>query len=576
MKNKKATNSYHFRNFSVSGWMSYKNPLAFIFKDINFIIGPNNSGKSNLLKLIVFARKLLEAIALYKRSVIHEDDLDINMEDIFNKYSRNKTIIISLETSIAGISGELSVELHISRSKEKKTVHISKLLLRHNNNILYEIVNHSHLRINYHLIKEIIDKSFKLQKRAKEYRILSKEYNEKKDDIMVNNETFDKIIYLGIEAYNEKYNENITIDDLDNCSDYFVELILDSVQTYSTNKRIGFLSIHFDATKYIQSEEELSNFLDTSLSKFEYLYFNIDLIYLLLNGGNVIGYSLKPNKAINIIFESLSSDKTKYIKPKIPIEVINIIRDQIISATYIPIDCVSNFTYIGFQQDGYTIPNDMLGQLKSLLINSKSAEISILLNKYLPNMGIGDKIRIVRIDQVNEIQVFRSGSWVPDRLLGSGARKMLHLILDIVYNGIIRLNHEFLKSLKDKGMNIDTRSSHKILLEEPEANLHPGLQSKLAELIVEASRDFLIQFIVETHSEYLIRKLQYLVANGECESNAIQIFYLNFDHLEKTTIKRDISITNRGTLTHPFGPGFFDEADKLTLDLFLLSGGADN
>ena len=51
-----------------------------------------------------------------------------------------------------------------------------------------------------------------------------------------------------------------------------------------------------------------------------------------------------------------------------------------------------------------------------------------------------------------------------------------------------------------------------VLLEEPEIHLHPLAQSVLAELFVEVSRQRGVQFIVETHSEHLFRRMQTLIA----------------------------------------------------------------
>ena len=66
-----------------------------------------------------------------------------------------------------------------------------------------------------------------------------------------------------------------------------------------------------------------------------------------------------------------------------------------------------------------------------------------------------------------------------------------------------------------------------MLLEEPEANLHPAFQSKLADLFSEVAVDYEQQLIVETHSEYMVRKFQYLVvlilsgntANSRCNTS---------------------------------------------------------
>ena len=57
-----------------------------------------------------------------------------------------------------------------------------------------------------------------------------------------------------------------------------------------------------------------------------------------------------------------------------------------------------------------------------------------------------------------------------------------------------------------------------MIVEEPESNLHPALQSKLADMFAEAGNDLGIQFIIETHSEYFIRRFQLLIANSYAKS----------------------------------------------------------
>lgn len=119
------------------------------------------------------------------------------------------------------------------------------------------------------------------------------------------------------------------------------------------------------------------------------------------------------------------------------------------------------------------------------------------------------------------------------------------------------------------------------LIEEPESNLHPALQSKLADLFVEASKAFNTQFIIETHSEYLIRKLQFLTAKKEIspEDTVIYYFYPP-DHPDVVSGRepqvKKINIRADGSLTGEFGSGFFDEADNIALELFLLKKSQEN
>lgn len=65
-----------------------------------------------------------------------------------------------------------------------------------------------------------------------------------------------------------------------------------------------------------------------------------------------------------------------------------------------------------------------------------------------------------------------------------------------------------------------------ILLEEPEIHLHPLAQSILAELFVEVARDRRVQFIVETHSEHLFRRMQTLVAKKDLSTDDCELYFV--------------------------------------------------
>lgn len=52
-----------------------------------------------------------------------------------------------------------------------------------------------------------------------------------------------------------------------------------------------------------------------------------------------------------------------------------------------------------------------------------------------------------------------------------------------------------------------------VIVEQPEIHLHPLAQTALADLFVEVSRERRVQFLVETHSENLFRRLQFLIAD---------------------------------------------------------------
>jgi predicted ATPase len=126
-------------------------------------------------------------------------------------------------------------------------------------------------------------------------------------------------------------------------------------------------------------------------------------------------------------------------------------------------------------------------------------------------------------------------------------------------------------------------SERTVVIEEPEANLHPAMQSKLADLFVDAYQRFKVQVIIETHSEYLIRKLQYLVGSNisEIKPDDILIYYFYKSNHQAVLDKQvnqveKIQIDDYGRLSKEFGSGFFDEADRIALDIFLLKQSQSN
>lgn len=111
-----------------------------------------------------------------------------------------------------------------------------------------------------------------------------------------------------------------------------------------------------------------------------------------------------------------------------------------------------------------------------------------------------------------------------------------------------------------------------IAIEEPEIHLHPKYQSLLADMFLEAYTNYGINFIIETHSEYLVRKLQTMVARKQIDKELISLTYVESDNSSNKKARR-ILIKDDGCLTEPFGEGFYDEADNLAMSLLMIKGG---
>jgi energy-coupling factor transporter ATP-binding protein EcfA2 len=113
------------------------------------------------------------------------------------------------------------------------------------------------------------------------------------------------------------------------------------------------------------------------------------------------------------------------------------------------------------------------------------------------------------------------------------------------------------------------RIAPQLLLEEPEANLHPKFQSMLADFFLDTVKKFNINLLIESHSEYMIRKFQYLVAKKEVRPEDVAIYYMYPpDEVPegRKQVER-INILPNGQLDNEFGTGFFDEASNLMMSI---------
>ena len=142
--------------------------------------------------------------------------------------------------------------------------------------------------------------------------------------------------------------------------------------------------------------------------------------------------------------------------------------------------------------------------------------------------------------------------------------------------GISSLIFSYLQIISFYTLTIETGNTL-VLVEEPEINLHPNFQSKFAKILTQEVtrindslkphlRDNILHAVIETHSEYMIRMFQYMVAKGELSKEDIVIYNFGSDPDSDEYVRR-IEIREDGSLTKSFLPGFLDEAAELALKL---------
>lgn len=179
--------------------------------------------------------------------------------------------------------------------------------------------------------------------------------------------------------------------------------------------------------------------------------------------------------------------------------------------------------------------------------------------KWLRSFKIGDSIEITRVEgdgyTIKIIDVDGRSKNLVD--IGTGSAQIVLLLLKVA---IILSTHQTEAVL--------------LVIEEPEQNMHPNFQSLLADLFYDMHTEGL-RLLVETHSEYMIRRSQVLVAKMSShlkytqrkldERNPFRVIYF-----PESGQPYDMHYKVNGDFEHLFGEGFFDAAAKNRVELYKM------
>lgn len=99
-----------------------------------------------------------------------------------------------------------------------------------------------------------------------------------------------------------------------------------------------------------------------------------------------------------------------------------------------------------------------------------------------------------------------------------------------------------------------------IVIENPEAHIHPDGQAKLMELICKAAKAG-IQFIIETHSDHIINGLLVATMNNIITPGDSKVYFFDRDISSHSTMSIHLPILSGGKIKKP-PIGFFDRLEK--------------
>jgi predicted ATPase len=536
-------------NIILNNFRVFENPTEFQLAPITILTGRNNSGKSSVIKALLILDDYFNC----------QDQFFLNFYDInFFKHKIN------------------GFDNAINWNNSREVPHFSFILKRDKITIEFEFIKDSD--------STALLSNFKLNVEGLNVFItLSKKENDEKNDLNYNLKFTENIIeYFNQTRNKDRLNSLLkiqnrekttpnertilkrrTIEDIENLSnmnldDYHKytfdsevhEIQIDYSELRTGSKTIaevlGIYIINFDgiikseqklideSSNYIKSGSENKIVIKKPAEKLLYSEF----LYAKFKNRNIL------NDSFSLIYDlkNLMKIKVEHLSP--------------------------NRT----RQERLYIRNSSQTDIEKVLAeySNTSRYANEFLSKWLKEFGIGNKIHIENIEGVAyKVKIETNDKKIDLVDMGFGTGQILTILLQIT-NAIRSLS----KTLSRKLNN-----NYYIIIEEPESNLHPQFQAKMAELIV-SCLGYGINFILETHSEYLIGKLQVLIANQNSDFDKLKkedvVIYYIMDKIEDKKIMKEIFINNDGSLTETFGEGFTDVTTSHLIELFKLNKSRNN
>ena len=113
------------------------------------------------------------------------------------------------------------------------------------------------------------------------------------------------------------------------------------------------------------------------------------------------------------------------------------------------------------------------------------------------------------------------------------------------------------------------RKGAKLIVENPEAHLHPAAQARLVKVMVDIAKEKDMQIFIESHSDHVLHGLQLAVMRGNIGHDELSVLFFDFDNKEPNlSVVHQLEVTPNGHIRKP-PYGFFDQAEQ---DLSRLIG----
>jgi len=330
-----------------------------------------------------------------------------------------------------------------------------------------------------------------------------------------------------------------------------------TIKTKFYNKKLGELKIQIQENPETLNDDYI--YLHTPVCNINFKHFPSKKTYLLKNirfdksGFTSLIWGISLKEALDRDFEELESDKRKELFYQLSFLLIsqNYLRDFLSRIEYInPISSQPERIFLkGDARRKYRLNN--IEKVVKMLDKKKeeNSDFIKLFSRLVSDFGIADDI-ILKSDSdlpVQELRIKINDLWSNIADVGYGVALQLPILFEALYSENMSKKNKIL------------------LIEQPEVHVHPRLQARLIEVLSSLNKH--TSYIIETHSEHIIRKLQSIVKKGENHITPQDVTITYFTKKNNQLLMQKHNIDKNGVLSPKIPSGFFDSTYLLAKEL---------
>ena len=543
--------------------------------DITLLVGGNNSGKSTLVKALLLCVDNLKLMSSYTKTNIFEFGapkfrFDANeWHDVkiktFSRAIHNKPVPVELPSEMRFVftigSFRFVFDVYGERDGDEVTGEVSYISIEDRGNMVkYDISFKSH-NMCYSVLGSTSERETLIKRLYRDYKSAKEELEKLSDegsDIAAISSQSEKVASL-----EKRIEEFVNPDDKELQEDFDYEQAL----------RQQFRNFH--------AHEYTATSWDKLPLEFYYSQLNGNLLVDLI--GNFIQFAKNPGAAapkhiedpneygvamdeymrIQAARKDLQQEEYKMRKSQEDLKaLLNNFKIEYITAHAANQNTIYNTAdrndYIAQTVHGFVRAQIARGQKEYTFVTD-----------WMRKLGVGHDFDVISIDgEAYRVKIKdEDNSTVNLADKGMGSIQLMILLLRLAT--ILReYEPQNIVALEES----DQLHYPTIIIEEPEQNLHPKVQSLLADLFLYLNKEYHCKFVVETHSEYLIRKTQVLVSKENFEDNSsmkennpFMVYYFDGENEKKPYYPMEYRTD--GNFSNEFGTGFFDAATNLLYEI---------